>query len=252
MDKTPGIERFSLSERVVLVTGDRDNNSLGLFGQEELGWNDRLFVTLGVRSDQNSSFGKNFMPRVAAAQSTSTVTLTAGGAITDSGTLTGTTLTAKTLDNGGSAITLNTASNDFTTIDLRARNAADNANVAGALTYVDATGFDVAAAQTTSTVTLTGGGAITFANCSRRVNSFWLSSPPPPFICPNPNGAVDPSVRVKRAARLDMPISSSMLAPAPGILAKASFSPGSMVMWYSPVPVGSTNSMVMFCPIPSM
>lgn len=38
----------------------RDNNSLGIFGQEELAWNDRLFLTLGVRSDQNSSFGKNF------------------------------------------------------------------------------------------------------------------------------------------------------------------------------------------------
>lgn len=38
----------------------RDNNSLGFYGQEELGWNNRLFVTLGLRSDQNSSFGKNF------------------------------------------------------------------------------------------------------------------------------------------------------------------------------------------------
>lgn len=38
----------------------RDNNSLGIFGQEELAWNDRLFATVGVRSDQNSSFGKNF------------------------------------------------------------------------------------------------------------------------------------------------------------------------------------------------
>ena len=38
----------------------RDNNSLGVLGQEELAWKDRLFLSAGVRSDQNSSFGKNF------------------------------------------------------------------------------------------------------------------------------------------------------------------------------------------------
>lgn len=39
---------------------DRDNNSLGILGQEELAWKDRLFLSAGVRSDQNSSFGSNF------------------------------------------------------------------------------------------------------------------------------------------------------------------------------------------------
>jgi TonB-linked SusC/RagA family outer membrane protein len=38
----------------------RDNNSLGLLGQEELAWKDLFFLSAGVRSDQNSSFGKNF------------------------------------------------------------------------------------------------------------------------------------------------------------------------------------------------
>ena len=38
----------------------RDNNSLGILGQEELAWKDRLFLSGGIRSDQNSSFGKNF------------------------------------------------------------------------------------------------------------------------------------------------------------------------------------------------
>jgi TonB-linked SusC/RagA family outer membrane protein len=38
----------------------RDNNSLGVLGQEELAWRDRLFLSGGFRSDQNSSFGKNF------------------------------------------------------------------------------------------------------------------------------------------------------------------------------------------------
>jgi len=38
----------------------RDNNSLGVLGQEELAWKDRIFLSGGLRSDQNSSFGKNF------------------------------------------------------------------------------------------------------------------------------------------------------------------------------------------------
>ena len=98
---------------------------------------------------------------VVAARTTSTVSLTAGDAITDSGLSTGTTLTAKTLKDGGAAITLNDVNNDFATIDLRARNAADGADAAGAIEYRDVNGFDVAAAQTTSTVTLTGKGDIT-------------------------------------------------------------------------------------------
>ncbi|MBI3616433.1 MAG: filamentous hemagglutinin N-terminal domain-containing protein [Candidatus Omnitrophica bacterium] len=99
--------------------------------------------------------------RVSGVRTTGTVTLTGGGAITQIGAMTGTTLTAKTLNNAGSAITLNNAGNDFTTVDLRARNGADTSNAAGALSYRDANGFDAAAANTTGTVTLTGGGAIT-------------------------------------------------------------------------------------------
>lgn len=38
----------------------RDNNSLGVLGQEELAWKDRVFLSGGFRSDQNSSFGANF------------------------------------------------------------------------------------------------------------------------------------------------------------------------------------------------
>jgi hypothetical protein len=97
---------------------------------------------------------------VAGISTTSTVNLTGGGAITDSGTLTGSILTAKTLNNGGSLIALDTA-NNFTTVNLSARNAADTANAAGAITYGDTNGFDVSGINTTSTVNLTGGGAIT-------------------------------------------------------------------------------------------
>jgi hypothetical protein len=37
-----------------------ENAELGFFGQQQLGWNDRLFLTLGLRTDDNSAFGKNF------------------------------------------------------------------------------------------------------------------------------------------------------------------------------------------------
>ena len=36
------------------------NNTVGVYGQEQLGFRDRLFLTAGVRSDNNSSFGSNF------------------------------------------------------------------------------------------------------------------------------------------------------------------------------------------------
>ncbi len=36
------------------------NKTLGLFGQEELGLNDRLFLTGAIRTDQNSAFGTQF------------------------------------------------------------------------------------------------------------------------------------------------------------------------------------------------
>ncbi len=90
------------------------------------------------------------------------VTLTAGDAITQSGAMTGTTLTAKTLKNGGgAAITLTNSSNEFSTVNLSSRNAADTANANGAISYRDATGYDISGLQTGGTATLTAGGAIT-------------------------------------------------------------------------------------------
>lgn len=57
----PGLTALSSTTSGKNASGySRDNNSLGVFAQEEVGWNDRLFLTVGVRSDQNSSFGKNF------------------------------------------------------------------------------------------------------------------------------------------------------------------------------------------------
>ena len=37
-----------------------ENNSVGFFVQEQIGWNDRLFVTAALRADDHSSFGANF------------------------------------------------------------------------------------------------------------------------------------------------------------------------------------------------
>ncbi|RZJ19631.1 MAG: hypothetical protein EOO54_14820 [Haliea sp.] len=87
--------------------------------------------------------------------------MTAGGAITQTGAITANALTAKTLVNAGAAITLNNASNDVATVDLRARNAADTANVNGALSYRDANGFDVAGVSTGGALTLQSNGNIT-------------------------------------------------------------------------------------------
>ena len=37
-----------------------ENNSVGMFVQQELGWNDRVFLTAAVRGDDNSAFGKQY------------------------------------------------------------------------------------------------------------------------------------------------------------------------------------------------
>jgi len=48
-----------------------ENNTVGVYAQEQLGFRDRLFLTGGIRSDNNSSFGSNFKrvyyPKVSAA-----------------------------------------------------------------------------------------------------------------------------------------------------------------------------------------
>jgi TonB-dependent SusC/RagA subfamily outer membrane receptor len=37
-----------------------ENNTVGVYGQEQLGFRDRMFLTAGLRADNNSSFGANF------------------------------------------------------------------------------------------------------------------------------------------------------------------------------------------------
>lgn len=59
----PGPGLTALSSTTSARTGSEtsvENNTVGIYGQEQLGFNDRLFLTAGVRSDNNSSFGANF------------------------------------------------------------------------------------------------------------------------------------------------------------------------------------------------
>ncbi len=37
-----------------------ENNTVGMFLQEQIGWKDRMFLTVAIRADDNSSFGEDF------------------------------------------------------------------------------------------------------------------------------------------------------------------------------------------------
>jgi hypothetical protein len=81
--------------------------------------------------------------------------------IGQSGAVSGTTLNAKTLNNAGGAIALTNPGNDFATIDLRARDAGDAANAAGAISYVDSSGFNTTVlTSSTANLTAAAGSAI--------------------------------------------------------------------------------------------
>jgi TonB-dependent starch-binding outer membrane protein SusC len=57
----PGDPLVSTSARPLFSDDDRRRViNAGIFLQEQLGWNDRLFVTAGLRVDGNSAFGKDF------------------------------------------------------------------------------------------------------------------------------------------------------------------------------------------------
>ena len=83
-----------------------------------------------------------------------TFSLTAGGAVTDSGQLAfgGTT----TITAAGSPVTLDTATNDFATVVLT-----DGGTDATNVTLVDTNGIDLGASATSGTFTLTAGGNVT-------------------------------------------------------------------------------------------
>lgn len=58
---TPGSSSLSgTSARFRVAEFNTDNILLGIFGQEQLAWRDRVFVNAGVRGDRNSAFGQRF------------------------------------------------------------------------------------------------------------------------------------------------------------------------------------------------
>lgn len=56
----PDVTLIQTAQRPVSANSYSENNSVGYFVQEQLGWNNRLFVTGALRADDNSSFGENF------------------------------------------------------------------------------------------------------------------------------------------------------------------------------------------------
>ena len=70
----PGPGLTAISSTTSARTGSEtsvENNTVGVYGQEQLGFRDRMFLTGGLRADNNSSFGANFKrvyyPKVSAA-----------------------------------------------------------------------------------------------------------------------------------------------------------------------------------------
>ena len=54
------VTRIDLLQRTTGAEGFSENNSVGYYVQEQVGWNDRLFLTGAVRADDHSSFGTDF------------------------------------------------------------------------------------------------------------------------------------------------------------------------------------------------
>ena len=58
---TPGSNSLSgTSARFRVAEYNTDNVLLGIFGQQQLAWRDRVFLNAGVRGDRNSAFGQKF------------------------------------------------------------------------------------------------------------------------------------------------------------------------------------------------
>ena len=58
---TPGLTSVFATTQNRLTTQDfSEDKTLGIYGQEEIAWRDRLFATVALRSDDNSAFGANF------------------------------------------------------------------------------------------------------------------------------------------------------------------------------------------------
>ena len=57
----PGLSVVAATSRAPIAQDDfLDNNTLGMFAQQQFAWRDRLFITGAVRVDNNSAFGSDF------------------------------------------------------------------------------------------------------------------------------------------------------------------------------------------------
>src|SRR5690606_8249703 len=57
----PGLKSLGALSFISLGDDDKiENNTVGVFFQQQFAWNNRLFLTAAVRADDNSSFGENF------------------------------------------------------------------------------------------------------------------------------------------------------------------------------------------------
>ncbi len=56
----PGVETISATATKTATEDFLQNKTLGLYVQEKVGWNNRLFLTGALRGDDNSAFGENF------------------------------------------------------------------------------------------------------------------------------------------------------------------------------------------------
>ena len=56
----PDVTQVNLLQRTVGNDTTAENNSVGFYVQEQVGWKDRLYLTGAVRADDHSSFGTNF------------------------------------------------------------------------------------------------------------------------------------------------------------------------------------------------
>lgn len=56
----PGLETVASTARKTFTSDDYlDNNTLGFYGQQQVGWKERLFLTAAARIDNNSAFGSD-------------------------------------------------------------------------------------------------------------------------------------------------------------------------------------------------
>jgi hypothetical protein len=92
---------------------------------------------------------------------TASAVITAGGLIDQTGTIQTNAFTAKTLNNAGANITLDTQNNAVTSVDLETLNAAGAAAVNATIAFKDVDAFVVSTIATTGNATLTSGGAVT-------------------------------------------------------------------------------------------